>query len=228
MNSAFFVFSRIDSSRLPAKALLKLGDSTLLGQIITSLSSVEGFSPILLTTNRFVDNCLSDYAKDLGCEVFRGSLEDVSSRIVAAIRHFGTERFFRINGDSPCLDNNLIQKGIDIYDSAPNVDFVTNILERSYPYGVAVELFNATFYERHQDNFRSKPEKEHATSYFYKHFKQFNYYELKNELDWTEYRLTIDTLDDYLRFQNILRHCPDFFNLDLSLKIDKLKEIQND
>ena len=228
MNIAFFIFARIDSSRLPAKALLKLGQSTVLGSILNQLSVFKHIKPVLLTSSRSIDDCLAIYAQENSVDVYRGELDDVSSRIVGAIKEFNVDFFFRINGDSPCIDSSLITNALYLISKNNSYHFITNLINRSYPYGVALELFNAQSYIRFQKNFTTLQDKEHATSYFYRNSDKFHYFNIINDLDLTGYRLTIDTLDDYIRFQSLLTKQPNFLSLSLKEKIHLLKELTND
>lgn len=227
MRFAFFVFSRIDSSRLPAKAMLKLGEHTVLGSILTRLQAVNGIDTFLLTSDRDVDNCLVDYAESLGVRSYRGSLDNVAGRICGALDTLGVDAFFRVNGDSPFMDVSLYQEAMEALEQT-GPDFISNIVTRTYPYGVAVELFRSDVFLKYARNFESAGHQEHATSFFYENLDRFDYQEMINPKDWSKYSLTIDTLEDYLAAQRILSHEPDFLDLKLAAKIERLEELAND
>ena len=215
MRKAFFVFSRIDSSRLPAKAMLRLGDDTILGTILETLKKSDKATPVVLTSTREVDDCIVSFAEARGVKTFRGSLEDVSLRIVGAIEKYDIEAFYRVNGDSPCVDLELINEAAMLYES-DDYEFVSNLINRHYPYGVSVELFHANTYVDIQKQFHTHEQREHATSFFYQHLENFRYREINNNIDYSDVSLTIDTLDDYLRFLKILNRVPDFLELSLA------------
>lgn len=227
MRIAFFVFARVDSSRLPAKAFLRLGGSTVLGTILSKIKKIEGGVPIVLTSDRSIDDCIESYANSLGVESYRGSLSDVSMRIVGAIERFGVDAFFRVNGDSPCIDESLITTALEQFRTG-KYDFVSNLVNRTFPYGVAVELFDARAYIAAQQNFITLDQREHATSYFYTNLTKYRYGEIKSERNFTKYGFTIDTLDDYLKFLAILEGIPDFLELDVETKIKRLEEATYD
>ena len=227
MLNAFFVLARMDSSRLPGKAFLKLGNTTLLGSIINRLGNIGDFKVVVLTTDRETDDRIAGFAQDNDCLVFRGDPEDVSDRIVSAIREFNVSLFFRINGDSPCLDITLIENAISRYNASP-CDFVSNLVRRTWPYGVAIELFNSKCYVETQQYFASPEEKEHPTSYFYQHINDFNYLELQNETDWSRHSLTVDTPDDYIFLLTLLEKYPEFLNTGTAEKIRLLEEFAHD
>ena len=56
MKIGAFILSRMDSSRLPGKAMLKLNNEfSLVEFIINNVLNIKGVKPIVLTTDREVD-----------------------------------------------------------------------------------------------------------------------------------------------------------------------------
>lgn len=225
--NAFFILARMDSSRLPGKAFLRLGESTLLGSIIERLQFFKDFTPIVLTSDRKIDDCIETLARGLDCLCYRGEINDVAGRIAGAIDAFEVDAFFRINGDSPCLDEDLIKQAIQLFDSQ-SCDFISNIVHRSYPYGVAVELFSSAAFIKAQKKYTTLSEKEHPTIFFYNHLEDYKYLEFVNDIDLSCFSLTIDTLEDYVFFLKLLVEYPDFLDIDLTQKIKRLEEISYD
>ena len=218
--NAFFILTRIDSSRLPAKAMLAFANSTLLIHIANQLKKINGYEPIVLTTDRVIDNVIVRLANKHNLKVFTGNFQDVAMRIIQAIDFFKVENFARINGDSPFLDLELIKKAVKMQE-LNHYDIISNIIKRTYPYGVAVEVLKASIYIDAYKRF-SKPEHfEHPTKYFYENLKQFNFQSLVNNKDYTKIRLTIDTLEDYINALNLIEESRDFTikNLDEKVKI---------
>lgn len=220
-SKAFFLLARTDSSRLPGKIFLPLNEVTLLELVVSQLKQLADIPVYLVTSDRTVDDELCHLASGLGCSVYRGSINNVSKRIVGAIEASGVDAFFRINGDSPCIDVALIEQAAKLYDGG-SYDFVSNLVTRTYPYGVSVELINSASYCNIQPRF-SGQQLEHPTQYLYDQLDDFDFAEIRSPEDNSDIRLTIDTLDDYIEFVERLRRHPDFFALSTQEKINLIR-----
>lgn len=220
-SKAFFLLARTDSSRLPGKIFLPLNEVTLLELVVSQLKQLADIPVYLVTSDRTVDDELCHLASGLCCSVYRGSINNVSERIVGAIEASGVDAFFRINGDSPCIDVALIEQAAKLYDGG-SYDFVSNLVTRTYPYGVSVELINSASYCNIQPRF-SGQQLEHPTQYLYDQLDDFDFAEIRSPEDNSDIRLTIDTLDDYIEFVERLRRHPDFFALSTQEKINLIR-----
>jgi len=220
-SKAFFLLARTDSSRLPGKVFLPLNDMTLMEWIVRQLEYFTDIPVFLLTSDREIDDELCHLASDLGCSVYRGSIDNVSERIAGAIRASGVDAFFRVNGDSPCIDVALIAQAAKLYDEG-NYDFVSNLVTRTFPYGVSVELINSDSFSIAQASFRGS-QLEHPTLYLYNELENFEYEAISMPEDNSDVRLTIDTLDDYIQFTERLKRHPDFFALSTQEKINLIR-----
>lgn len=204
-NIAAIVLARLDSSRLPGKALKKVNSIPLIGYVIKRAKLIEGVDSIILaTTDRAVDTPLCEYALEQGILVHKGPLENVAERVLGCIGKVNCNYFIRLNGDSPFLDHDLIGEGIRICRQN-NYDLITNIRERTYPYGISVEIVNAETFRKSYVNFHSVAEFEHITKHFYDNISRFRVYSMTNSRKGGNgYRLTVDYEKDFIRFGNIV------------------------
>ena len=103
--SAAIILARLDSARLPAKALKNLCGKPLIARVLERLRAVCGLETVVLaTTARQVDDALADYFTSMGGAVYRGPPEEndnVAMRFVSAARVVGATYAYRVNGDSP-------------------------------------------------------------------------------------------------------------------------------
>jgi spore coat polysaccharide biosynthesis protein SpsF len=223
MKIGAFILSRMDSSRLPGKAMLKLNNEfSLVEFIINNVLNIKGVKPIVLTTDREVDFPIVDVSDKYSVSCYCGDLDNVSFRIVGAINQFKLDYFFRINGDSPFFDKRLFEKALKLINEK-KYDLVSNLIHRTYPYGIAVELINAKKYVELYDNFVTPEYLEHPTKYLYENLNFLEYKSLINENDCSKIKLTIDTLDDYIRIKKILKIDQNFNLLSLEEKIQIIK-----
>ncbi|ABB40472.1 acylneuraminate cytidylyltransferase [Oleidesulfovibrio alaskensis G20] len=109
------ILARLDSTRLPGKALRTAAGKEMLGYVVERARMVRGVSEIVLaTTDRTVDDRLEEYAAACDLAVFRGSDVDVAGRVAACVRWRGWDAFVRINGDSPFIDPQTISSAVNL------------------------------------------------------------------------------------------------------------------
>lgn len=209
------VFARTDSKRLPGKALLEFFNKRRLIEIVLSnVYNKEGIEVVLATSDEENDDELAKYVTNLGYKVFRGSLQNVARRALdcATINMF--DYFIRVNGDSPFLKFNVLKKGIE-YLKVKNVDLVTNLYPRSFPYGISIEIVSTKLFSEYISLFDEK-ELEHITSGLYQRLHEINYINITSTISIEQdINLTIDTQLDYDRLNTILIRYPNVLNYKL-------------
>ena len=55
--------------------------------------------------------------------MFRGATHDVLNRAVSCASYLGVDKFIRINGDSPLIDPELLEKGIEMWRDLSRFNF---------------------------------------------------------------------------------------------------------
>ena len=106
----FVIQSRLGSTRLPAKALLYYRGTTILGYIIQSLLDC-GINPNLIcvaTSTSRLDDALNSYLTEIGCQVFRGSEDNVFSRYQGVAIETGFKNMVRLTADNPSINTELL------------------------------------------------------------------------------------------------------------------------
>lgn len=192
------VLCRLDSSRLRGKVLMPFHARPLLAHIIARCRQVPAFAlrVVVATSVRGVDDPIADYCASAAIPVFRGSAADVAGRILACATAHGLTWFARVNADSPFVDPGLLQVGCELA-AAQDLEFVTNLVPRSYPYGVSVEIVKTQAYRRMYEAMTDASDREHVTAYLYQHLDRIRYAALpKHDCDASKRRLTLDTPDD--------------------------------
>ena len=177
--TAVLLFARMSSERLPGKALLKLGSGVVISQVIKRAKKINADILIVATSDNSSDDVLVDYLESRGILCYRGSLKNVAERTVGVIKKYKIENFIRINGDSPLLPVDEINK-ILLEIPGNEYDLITNLNPRSFPYGYSIEIINSKVFTKSYPQF-SESEKEHITSYFYKNSDKFKMLNIKYE-----------------------------------------------
>ncbi len=224
---AGIILTRMDSQRLPQKAFLKIGNIKLVEYPIKALLREKFFIPIIATTDRPIDNPLADLAEKYNIKIFRGDFKNVSKRVIDCLNFFKIEEFARINGDSPFLQIDLLKKGYKLLIKN-NLDFVTNLFPRSFPYGISVEIFRAKVYTEKMENIRNPFYQEHITSFFYDNIKNFNYANIlfDGQEKSKDIHLTVDTAEDLEKIRKILAFDKNIFEKNTENIINAYKKIK--
>jgi len=219
IDRGYIVLARLDSHRLPNKAFKKFGDKKLIDWSIDSLMQDNSAKVILATTNRPVDDLLEKYALEKGIYCYRGDEKNVAKRLLDTIKIYKIKYFARINADSPFIRIDLLQEGFDKIKTGL-YDFVTNLVERTFPYGISVEIFSSSFFIKEYSNFNDPEHFEHVTKYFYEHSDSFNIFSIKYHENSHHIRLVVDTVEDLKYFNKLyLQH--------ENLNLKKIEELIN-
>lgn len=204
MRTIGIVLARLDSKRLPAKALKEMLGRPLISYAVERAQQVRSLVDLVIATStRPVDDDLVEYGLGAGIAVFRGSAENVALRCLECSRSAGADYFVRLNGDSPFVDPALVEEGIDLASSQPHPDLITNLVDRTFPYGVSVEVVNVATMERIIQTLDAS-EAEHVTKRFYDRPKDFRLRQMRSSLPHlAAARLVVDTPEDAARFRDI-------------------------
>jgi len=89
-----------------------------------------------------------------------------------------------------------VDKLIELYKKQ-KVDYVSNILKRTFPHGMDMEMFNYDVLKRLRKEAKNKDDKEHVTSYLIKNKNNFSTKNLINSKNQSSYRVTLDYAEDF-------------------------------
>ncbi len=195
------LLARLDSSRLPGKQLRQAYGRPLLDWLLERVNRIEGLDEIVIaTTNRSVDTPLVEFAQRRGFPIFTGPASDVAGRVLRCARERAYDAWVRINGDSPLLDYQLFSRAINEFRSG-TWDIVTNVLERTYPVGNSVEVFDCKVFGVGYQHMTDPRHFEHVTLYFYEHAEDYNILNLRRTGEpLRSISLAVDTASDFERF----------------------------
>ena len=104
------VQARMGYTRLPNKMTKDIVGKPLLQHLFERLAHSNLIDKIILaTTDKRIDDCLSDLINNLGFTVYRGSENDVLDRYYQASLAYQPRGIVRITGDCPLVDPKLLQ-----------------------------------------------------------------------------------------------------------------------
>jgi spore coat polysaccharide biosynthesis protein SpsF len=122
---------------------------------------------------------------------------------MAAASTFGLDGFVRVCGDSPLLDQRLVDRGAGIFRSGA-YDLVTNVFPRTFPPGQSVEVMSTAFFRRGYALMSEAGDLEHVTRFFYRHNHRFNILNFSAPEDYSGLHLAVDTAEDMQRFAGLV------------------------
>jgi spore coat polysaccharide biosynthesis protein SpsF len=197
INLAVVLQARMDSSRLPGKSLLPLGGKPLIFRVMEALNRV----PAELRVLACPEDSAADFAplaNEAGFTLFTGPKDDVLARYCLALRQFGIQRLIRATGDNPFV----------FADAATAINDSAVALSADYagygglPPGAGVESVSADALFHAEAQAASPFEKEHVCPYLYTHPELFLLHRPLAPPQWQgDFRLTVDTAEDYERAQ---------------------------
>ncbi len=189
---------RMNSKRLPHKALMPILGKSLLQHVIEFLNFSKLTDKIIVaTTTETIDNKIEELCKTLNVACFRGNSSDVLERYYECAKTFHGDLIVRITADNPLLDPNLVDKIIQICKDT-NCDYATTMLGKTFPYGYLVEAITFPILDKLHKTKKDKLSREHVTYYLRTHPEEYKTEKLDNpsKIARPNWRLTVDYIED--------------------------------
>lgn len=197
------VQARMSSQRLPGKVLTPLAGRPLLAWLLERLEHARTLDAIVVaTSDEAADDAVAAFASARGIACHRGPLTDVAGRVLGAARAADIDIVVRVNGDSPLLDQKLIDRGVELLiDSGAQV--VSNVRPRTFPPGQSVEVTWTDALEEAHARDATQEDREHVTGPLYD--GRFRIERFEADPPRTTPAFTVDTPEDLERIEAILR-----------------------
>ena len=194
----------MSSQRFPNKVLYRVAGKPMLQYLLERLNTCSNLDVIIVATSvEPSDDAIVEFCQQYGISCYRGQPSNVASRFKEASETHALDAFIRVNGDSPLLDQRLIEKGIGIFLNG-DFDLVTNVLPRTYPKGQSVEVLRTSTYQRTYPRMQESDDLEHVTKFFYKHPKDFRIHNFALAENLNNIQLSVDTWQDMDNFVTIV------------------------
>jgi spore coat polysaccharide biosynthesis protein SpsF len=190
--------ARMTSTRLPGKVLADLDGLPALAVMVGRLKLVSELDDIVVaTTVNASDDPIEALARELGIGIWRGSEDDVLQRVLDAAVGNRAKVIVELTGDCPLIDPAIVSKVVRHYwDSG--VDYVSNVLERSYPIGMDTQVFATGVLADVARRTHNPNDHEHVSLYIYRNPSLYSLSNVRASEPETrpELRLTLDTPED--------------------------------
>jgi spore coat polysaccharide biosynthesis protein SpsF len=195
--------ARLDSTRLPEKALLLLDGKPLVFRVMESLNHIGADLKILACPEDSIAS-FAPLAEEAGFQIHAGPKEDVLERCCQVIRRFSIKRVIRATGDNPFVFPDAA-KAINDEALSLNADYAGYF---GLPIGAGVESVSADALLQAASRDTSPYEREHVCPYLYNHPELFRLHRPLAPARWQDraeraIRLTVDTREDFDRAQKL-------------------------
>lgn len=205
------VQARLGSTRLPGKVLTEICGRTMVEWV--TLRARRAALPdevVVATTTRAEDEAVAAEAERLGLRAFRGDAEDVLDRFARAAAAVSADVVVRVTADCPFLDPDVLDKVVSAFmSSAPSADLASNVVERTYPRGLDVEVVRTSALLVAAREARHPYQRSHVTPYLYEHPDRFRLVSVRGEEDFVAQRWTVDTPEDLRFARELCSRLPD-------------------
>ena len=233
INYCIFVQARMTSSRTPGKVLEDISGKPMLLRQLERLKNGNADLPIVCVTSiDEKDDSIEALCKDFNFDCFRGSLDNVLDRYIAASYFYDIKNIIRIGGDDPLVDVDQISELIDCHKDG-NHDFIYTSHRKGRPYGCAAELISVKSLKEISNNTKNKLYLEHIIPWFHHNRNMFKTKALDSspEFQRPDYFFTVDYPEDLELIKQIfnnLSHLGEFFNFEQLINYcDNHQEILN-
>lgn len=215
------VQARMASTRLPGKVLLPLAGKPVLQHIIERIRRSQTVDDVIIaTTTNVSDDDIVTLCQDLNCTVYRGSEEDVLTRVLDAAKSNNVDIIVEITGDCPCVCPEIIDEFVKTAKDGHY--YISNVIDRTFPRGLDIQVFNIESLDGVEKIIDNPVDRQHVSTALYKNKKimkevpakkiNVNIYPFLNNYIYTNnniprrdvrgsyesIRLTLDSQDDYL------------------------------
>jgi spore coat polysaccharide biosynthesis protein SpsF len=230
---AIFIQARMSSNRLPGKILSDIEGSPMLLRQLQRLRNGAPKLPIVVITSTDVsDDPIEAICLKYEFDCYRGSLDDVISRVVEAAKHHGITHIIRVGGDDPLIDPNAC-KYIHKIHVEQKGDFLYASNRGGWPYGCACELMSVDALSEIRKKTNDKLYLEHIDQWFLDHPNDYIIIKVSapDKICRPKYYFSVDYPEDIQLIRSIFRELKskgDYFSLEDVIDLcDKCPEILN-
>lgn len=205
-NIIVIIQARMGSSRLPGKVLMPLYNKPVLQYVVERSQKILGVDEVIVATSTLIgDDPIEVWCRENGITCFRGSEEDVLSRYYECASQFQPQYVIRVTADCPYVDYDM---GSGIVQQMMNHPSDIVKVEGDLPRGLVIEMLSYRALSYIYEHGHEHRHREHVTYYAYEYPEQFTatIYKAKEEICKPEFRITLDTPEDYQLCQAVSEH----------------------
>jgi spore coat polysaccharide biosynthesis protein SpsF len=191
--------ARMNSNRLPGKVMLSLLGKPIIHHIYDRLTTCKQLDAVVVSTGGYDNNKeICNYAKKHAFPLYIGNENDLIDRLYKTALKFEASAIVRITADCPIVDPMIVDKLVsEFLTHTKKHDIVTNCRISTFPHGLDVEVYSTKILKKLWSDIKELEFREWFPLYIKKNLKEFNILDIKNEIDLSHLRLTLDYEEDF-------------------------------
>ena len=225
--------ARMTSTRLPGKVLKECQGKSMLALMVERVQRARHIDEVVIaTTVNVTDDVIVEEANRLGVGFYRGSEDNVMSRVLEAAKAHKADIIVELTGDCPLMDPALIDEAVEAYldsgvDYLSNFNYLTFDTAETYPIGCSVQVFRTAVLDDAFSRTDDPLDLEHVSRFIYQHLDLYSvkFIGAPEHLRAPEVSITLDTPEDFQLIEAVFDHLypkdPEFTLADI---LDFLKE----
>ncbi len=217
--------ARMGSTRLPGKVMMDLCGSPVIEHVVKRINGSKLIDKIIIATSEDKNNQpIIEFCKNNNVDYFVGSEDDVVDRYyqTAIDNNIKVEdSIIRITSDCPLIDPSVVDKVIEEHNHYKN-DYTTNVIDCTYPDGLDCEVFNFDVLKDTWINANLSSQREHVTLYIRDNPKKFKLGNVKNDIDLSSLRWTLDEKEDFIFINEVYNN---LFNTESIFTMDDVVQL---
>ena len=188
--------ARMGSTRFPKKILQNINSTKkVLEFLIDQLKYSKKIDKIIIATTILEeDDVIEELCEKIQIKCFRGDAKNVLDRYYQCAKAFVINEIMRITSDCPLIDPRLIDQAVEKFENK-DYDYVENS-QGDFPHGLDFQIFTFSTLQIAFKNASLYSEKEHVIPYIINNSNKFKIFKMKNEKNFSKYRITIDWKED--------------------------------
>lgn len=201
--------ARMGSTRLYGKVLKPLGNMNALTYVVERCRKIEGVAEVIVATSLLSqDDAIATWCEEHSVTYYRGSEEDVLDRYVQCAKFYKPDYVMRVTSDCPFVDYEMASEMVALA-KRKKVEILT--IMKELPRGLAVEIISYNALCRIHEISTEQRHREHVTYYAYEFKDEFSCetYEPPANRQYPQFRITLDTEEDYILCNAIANHFND-------------------
>ncbi len=211
MRVSGIILSRLNSMRLPRKALLEVCGKPILWHLIERVKRSKSLTSITLAIPHADEELLAIANKcGIGCFRYAFSENDVIGRMYQCAESVKADIIVRLNGDNVLVEPAEIDRAVNFYLEKPRI-FVSNmhehiysaiidpehsVIDNGYPDGIGCEVFSMSTLTWMHEYIKKPNLREHPHMYFHENQLVDNP-RCPQEFARPDLKLDVNTEDDY-------------------------------
>lgn len=223
--SLVLIQCRFNSRRLTGKALFTIEGLPIVA-LVALRASNTGKEVLVLTSNEPSDDEICKVLEKYDIKYFRGSLDNVLERFNQALLGQPDERIiFRLTADNVLPDGIFLDE-LEIQFRSNEVEIMSCSPKLSnLAYGISAEVMRVKSIREAFKNSENEYDKEHVTPYIHRNGRHLPF-RSKNFMGYNNFRVTIDTYDDYISVKSLFKGVKDVVNMPMHSLIHNFSKMQ--